>query len=79
MNFWVIEKDQTDENLHLVKGPFGNKEAAKKWIIEDCKASFACADDVLIGENNDWSGPLMILQEVETVKPIPVVTFTIKT
>jgi hypothetical protein len=84
MNYWVIEMENGKPSELPPKGPFGSKEAAKRWItkrwiIEDCKALFEHADEVKLGENEDWSTPMIILQEVETIKTTPVVTFTIKT
>jgi hypothetical protein len=78
MNYWVIEKDTMEEEMHLVKGPFKTKEAAKKWAIDDCKETFESSADISIGENKNWSSEMMIVQEVETIKPIPIVSLTIK-
>jgi hypothetical protein len=79
MNYWVIEMENGKPSDSMQpKGPFGSKEAAKKWIVEDCKALFEVADEIALGENTDWSTPMLILQEVEEVKTIPVVSFTVK-
>ena len=79
MKYWVIEMEGGKPSCELPpKGPFGSKEAAKKWIIEDCKATFQHSEEVEIGENTEWSALMLILEEVEEVKAIPVVTFTVK-
>ena len=79
MKYWIIEMegDRPSDTMQP-QGPFSSKEAARKWIVEDCKSTFKLADEVALGENADWSTPMLILQEVEEVKTIPVVTFTVK-
>jgi hypothetical protein len=79
MKYWVIEMEGGRPSASMQpQGPFASKEAAKKWIIEDCKGTFENADEIQLGENVGWSTPMLILQEVEEIKTIPVVTFTVK-
>jgi hypothetical protein len=79
MKYWVIEMlGGKPSDLMQPQGPFASKEAARRWIIEDCKGTFEAADEFQLGENADWSTPMLILQEVEEVKTIPVVSFTVK-
>jgi hypothetical protein len=79
MKYWVIEMEGgKPSDVMPPKGPFASKEAAKKWIIEDCEATFQHSDDIELGENSDWSAPMLIVQVIEEVKTIPVVTFKVK-
>jgi hypothetical protein len=79
MKYWVIEMEGCKPSDTMQpQGPFASKEAARKWIVEDCKATFENADEVALGENADWSTPMLILKEVEMVKPTPIVSFAIK-
>jgi hypothetical protein len=79
MKYWIIEMegDRPSDTMQP-QGPFSSKEAARKWIKEDCRATFENAEEVKLGENANWSTPMLIVQEVEMVKPTPIVSFAIK-
>lgn len=79
MKYWVVELEngKPSDCMHP-QGPFTTQESAKKWIEEDCRSTFENADGVRVGPNHDWSGEMIVLQEVKRYKPIPVVNFTIK-
>jgi hypothetical protein len=62
MKYWVIEME-------------GGRPSAS---MQPRKGTFENADEIQLGENVDWSTPMLILQEVEEIKAIPVVTFTVK-
>jgi len=80
MKYWVLELESCghSQGTKEARGPFPSLALAEKWIAEDCLDVFSYSDSIKIGENPDWSGQMLILQEVKRVTPTPTVSCKIE-
>lgn len=62
-----------------IAGPFDSLAIAENWLREDSADTFN-ASEIPLNELDakTWADPALILQEVKTVRPVPVVKVSIK-
>jgi hypothetical protein len=68
--FWVIYTDETGESADTLgaRGPFKSRKAAEDWIKKDTLELYEDSCECL--RRSKWDHPLIILEEVATVRPV---------
>lgn len=72
--FYVLENDELTgervENLH-VHGPFGSRDEARRWIVEDAARCWKDADthQETVAE---WGSRCAIVEVVDRLLPVPI-------
>jgi hypothetical protein len=74
--FWVIYTDETGESADTLgaRGPFKSRKAAEDWIKKDTLELYEDSCECL--RRSKWDHPLIILEEVATVRPV--IRYTMK-
>jgi hypothetical protein len=77
--YWIIDLENMGELYREARGPFKSVAEAEESLRKDAADWFADYNDPeSLGENLNWSLPVLIVEEKKKIQQVPVVKFEIK-
>lgn len=77
--YWIIDLESLGEDKKSATGPFKSVADAEEWLREDARESFSAWNEYdNLGPQTDWASPVLIVKEINKVKQVPVLNFTVK-
>lgn len=67
-----------DTEGETILGPAKSMKELETLLIKDAEHLFSQSGEMVIGENEDWGSPIIIVQAIKKVRQVPVVNVSVK-